>query len=128
MIVVLDSGVWISALQFGGIPQLAVLKALTVDSLAVCEQIKEEINRVLIEKMDWEPRRTIESLSFYFQDAIWVPITGNLHGVCRDPKDDMVLECAVNAGADAIVSSDKDLLTIGNYGRTRIITARGYIS
>ncbi|HEY6349076.1 MAG TPA: hypothetical protein VI636_06665 [Candidatus Angelobacter sp.] len=52
MIVVLDSGVWISALQFGGIPQLAVLKALTIDSLAVCNQIKEEIHRVLIEKMD----------------------------------------------------------------------------
>jgi len=128
VIVVLDSGVWISALQFGGIPRRAVLKALTVDSLVVCDQIKEEVNRVLIEKMEWEPRRAIESLSFYFQDAIWIPITGNLHGVCRDPKDDMVVECAVTASADAIVSGDKDLLTMGNYGHIRIINAREYVS
>lgn len=128
MIVLLDSGIWISALGFGGTPQFAVFKALTIDSFVVCDQIKEEINRVLVEKLDWESQRAEESLSFYFQDAIWVPVPGNLHGVCRDPKDDMIIECAVNGNADVIVSGDKDLLTIGNYGHIRIITAREYIS
>lgn len=128
MIVLLDSGIWISALGFGGTPQFAVFKALTIDSFVVCDQIKEEINRVLVEKLDWESQRAEESLSFYFQDAIWVPVLGNLHGVCRDPKDNMIIECAVNGNADVIVAGDKDLLTIGNYGHIRIITAREYIS
>jgi hypothetical protein len=35
--VVLDSGIWISALQFGGMPLLALEKALTVDRIATLE-------------------------------------------------------------------------------------------
>jgi putative PIN family toxin of toxin-antitoxin system len=40
---------------------------------------------------------------------------GNLNGFCRDPKDDMVLECALLAGAEIIVSGDKDLLTMNSF-------------
>src|SRR5829696_1847162 len=32
--------------------------------------------------------------------------------VCRDPKDDAILEAAVNGAADAIVTGDKDLLAL----------------
>jgi len=32
--------------------------------------------------------------------------------VCRDPKENMILEAAVAGGADWIVSGDDDLLTI----------------
>jgi len=31
---------------------------------------------------------------------------------CRDPKDNMVLEAAISARADAIVSGDEDVLTL----------------
>lgn len=34
---------------------------------------------------------------------------------CRDPKDDMVLEAAVAARADIIVSGDKDLLVLNPF-------------
>jgi hypothetical protein len=49
--VVIDSGVWISALQFGGIPLLAVETALASDQVAICSQILEEIERVLVVRM-----------------------------------------------------------------------------
>ena len=32
--------------------------------------------------------------------------------VCRDPKDDMLLECGVTAKAEILITSDKDLLAI----------------
>jgi len=35
--------------------------------------------------------------------------------VCRDPKDNMILEAAVAGGADWIVSGDDDLLTIREF-------------
>jgi predicted nucleic acid-binding protein len=33
----------------------------------------------------------------------------------RDPDDDKFIHCAVAAGADAIVSGDKDLLSLGSF-------------
>ena len=38
-----------------------------------------------------------------------------IRGVCRDPGDDIFLSCAVAAGADAIVSGDRDLLDLGAF-------------
>jgi putative PIN family toxin of toxin-antitoxin system len=43
--------------------------------------------------------------------------------VCRDPNDDEVLACARAAQADLLVSGDKDLLVLKNYGKIPIVTA-----
>lgn len=99
MIVVVDSGIWISALHFGGTPLAALEKALTEDHVAICEQIEEEVARVLSKKLGWEIKRVEESLGIYLQNVIRVPVAGTLHGACRDAKDDVIVECAVNAGA-----------------------------
>ncbi len=38
-----------------------------------------------------------------------------IEAVCRDPEDDMFLACAVEGNAHYLISSDKDLLTLGRY-------------
>lgn len=48
--------------------------------------------------------------------------TQPLSGIARDPNDDMILACAVDGGADTIVSRDKDLLALGAYRQIAIIT------
>lgn len=45
----------------------------------------------------------------------------------RDPDDDMVIACALAAKADAIVTRDKDLLSIGAYGGIEIITPEEFL-
>lgn len=127
MNVVVDSGIWISALQFGGIPLRAVQKALAVDRVVYCDEILIEITRVLTEKLDWEDKRARASLRVYLYDAVRVPIRGDVRGLCRDPKDDMVIECAVNGDARIIFTGDKDLLTVEEYKEIRILTARQYV-
>ena len=47
--------------------------------------------------------------------------------VCRDPNDDIFLECAALAKADFLVAGDKDLLTLGAYKGTRIVTPSEYL-
>jgi hypothetical protein len=54
-------------------------------------------------------------------------LTNHLAGICRDPKDDFILECAEIGRADLIVTGDKDLLSLANYGRTEIVTPRQYL-
>lgn len=51
-----------------------------------------------------------------------------LHGVCRDPKDDKFIACAVEGNADYIVTGDKDLLDLGTYEQIQIIIAREFLS
>lgn len=41
---------------------------------------------------------------------------------CRDPKDDYLLELAVQAKAIYLVSGDSDLLELKNVGDCRIMT------
>jgi putative PIN family toxin of toxin-antitoxin system len=127
VIVVLDSGVWISALHFGGTPLAAVEKALSVDEVAICDQIVSEISRVLVEKLTWESQRVRDSFSLYGHLLRHATVRGELLGICRDPKDDMVFECAINAGATLIVSGDRDLLTVGTYQTIRVVTPRAYV-
>jgi predicted nucleic acid-binding protein len=58
--------------------------------------------------------------------GIRVKIRGMVN-VCRDPNDDMFLECAALAKADLLVAGDKDLLTLDTYKGTRIITPSEYL-
>ncbi len=55
-----------------------------------------------------------------------VPAMG-LHGVRRDPKDDLILDCAVTAGARLILSGERDLLVLHPYAGIDILTPREYL-
>jgi uncharacterized protein len=46
--------------------------------------------------------------------------------ICRDPKDDYLLELARKSKADYLVTGDIDLLEIENYKGTRIITVKEF--
>jgi uncharacterized protein len=46
---------------------------------------------------------------------------------CRDPKDDKFLELAVHGRADAIVTGDKDLLTLHPFRGIAILTPADYL-
>jgi uncharacterized protein len=47
---------------------------------------------------------------------------------CRDPKDDKLLEVAINGDADAILTGDADLLILHPFHKTRILTPAEWIS
>lgn len=47
--------------------------------------------------------------------------------VCRDPKDDKLLELAVSGNADFLVTGDKDLLVLNPFRGVEIITPREFL-
>ena len=127
MIVVFDSGIWVSAMEFGGTPLEAVTRAIAQDRFAVCEQIEEEVVRVLTCKFGWEAKRVRADLAFYWLEALRVELKGTVTGICRDPKDEPILECAERAKAECIVTGDQDLLSLVSHRGIRIVTARRYV-
>lgn len=129
MIVVLDTNVWVSALQFSkhrGTPTRALEKAMSQDVIATCSEVEAEILRVLIAKFLWETQRAHEALAKILVRAIRVRLRGTVRE-CRDPNDDMFLECADRANADFLIAGDKDLLVMGSFKGTRIITPADYV-
>jgi predicted nucleic acid-binding protein len=58
--------------------------------------------------------------------AVHVQLRGTVKA-CRDPNDDMFLECALRTKADVLVAGDKDLLVLGTYKGTRILTPAQYL-
>ena len=127
VIVVFDSGIWVSAMQFGGTPLEAVIRAIAQDRFAVCDQIEEEVGRVLTSKFGWEVERVRADLAVYWLDALRVELQGTVIGICRDPKDEPILECAERAEGECIVTGDHDLLSLASYRGIRIMTARDYL-
>ncbi len=127
MIVVFDSGIWISAVQFGGVPVAALEQCVSVDRIAYCEGIHYEVLKTCERKFRLDPKPVEQILSPFLREAVWVEIEGVVAGVSRDPRDDFILECALVAGAQLIVTGDKDLLILREFRGIRIITARQYL-
>lgn len=57
-----------------------------------------------------------------------IDIKEKIHGVCRDPNDDMFLAVAVNAQAPYVVTGDKDLLALRKYKSIEIISPQEYLA
>lgn len=127
MIVVVDSGVWVSAIQFGGTPKAAIQAAYENGRICACSEILSEVSRILAEKFDIAPQRTLHWMRDYLGADGSIPIPASIPKVCRDPDDDMVLACAVAAGASAIISGDKDLLVLNPFGNIRILSPAEYL-
>jgi putative PIN family toxin of toxin-antitoxin system len=128
VIVVLDSSVWVCALRFDGVPARALKRALIIDQLAISEFIENEVIRVLVTKFGIREEFVRMRLTVLLEQVCRVETHGLLSGVCRDPNDDAVLETAVNAGAQLLVSGDKDLLILKSFRGIAIVTPAEYLS
>lgn len=115
----MDTGVLVSAYAFGGIPEKAVKKAFSKAEIYISLPLLNEYRRVPMEleaegKVNHEQLKTLVSgiAAFATRAKIVQPV--KTITVCRDPEDNMVLECCLSAGAKFLVTGDKDLLEITN--------------
>ena len=124
MIVVFDSGVWISAIARRGVPLAAITHGLETDSVLTCAELEDEVVRIMNEKFGIDGEQMRERLGGLLEKSARIVVTGRISGICRDPKDDFILECAEAGEANMIVTGDKDLLSLANYGTIEIVTPR----
>jgi putative PIN family toxin of toxin-antitoxin system len=119
--VVADTNVLVSALHAGGNPQLVLDRASRGQiDLYLSPFILQELSAALASrKFRWTATRIAEALRVLPAQVI-DPGAGRLH-VVRDEADNRILECALAARADWLVTGDRDLLQLKTYRRIKIV-------
>jgi putative PIN family toxin of toxin-antitoxin system len=82
--------------------------------------ILAEVQEKLESRVHIEHPLAVEYINRIQGIATVVNPTQKLTVVANDPDDKVILECALDANADIIVSADKDLLRLKHYGTAQI--------
>jgi len=128
--IVLDNNLLISGLLLpASIPGQAFQHALRTSEILVSEATLNELADVLSRKkfdrcVSVKDRQ--EFLRLLSRVAEIVPATYRIHA-CRDVKDNMILEVAVNGSADLLVTGDRDLLSLNPFQGIPIVTPLKYV-
>ncbi len=122
---VLDTNTLISRLLVpGGTAARAVDHALALGVPLVSDDTLAELAEVLarpqFDRYVSMPERQ-RFLQLLLGVARRVPIAHRVRA-CRDPKDDKFLHVALNGGAEAIVTGDRDLLVLDPFHGVRILS------
>lgn len=128
--VVVDTNVLVSRLLLAdSIPARAVRETRRKGTLLVSDATMEELADVLARPrfdryVSVEDRK--QFLRLLARVAEFVPIVYRVRE-CRDPKDDMFLEVALNGRADLILTGDRDLLALHPWRNIEILTPKDYL-
>ena len=130
MRVVLDTNVIVSALNFPGNERLVLELALRGRfELVLSRFILEEVAGVLTRKFDWDGERAAQVLQGIKNVAAVIDPPRLPEQIAGGHADNRILECAMAAGADYLITGDRQhLLPIGEHQGTRIINAPRFLS
>ena len=121
--VVVDINVFVSALLESKVCTF-IYEELKRDSfeLVISPQLLLEIERVVEDKKFELTGEKIRDLIVLLKRKVFlIPSETNVE-VCRDPKDNCVLECAIAGKVDIIVTGDKDLLILSPFHGIPIVS------
>jgi len=130
--VLIDTNILISAAYSrAGLPRLAFDKAVSLPSChcLICEQTLEEFRRIASQKF---PNRTSDFEGFIKQALLTmevVPVPTEAYkeeGAIRDAKDRPILRAAIKAGADILLTGDKDFTECG-LAAPKVMTAGEFV-
>jgi putative PIN family toxin of toxin-antitoxin system len=126
--VVFDNNIFISAFAVpGGKAEEVYLRVLRGDfDLCSSVAILTETAQKLREKFGWPENQIVRLLQAISKVATVIKTRAHLH-VLADEPDNRILECAVEAAADFIVTWDKHLLSLKNFQDIRIITLSNFL-
>lgn len=125
--IVLDTNIFLSALFFGGMAEkifdLVLARKL---QLYVSTELSEEIFKKL--RYFGANEAVLIKTAVVLEGCILIKPTVSI-AVCRDPKDNFLLEIAETVRADYLVTRDKDLLDLESQARkqTKIIKPEAFL-
>lgn len=129
--VVIDTNLWISMAIGSRSVSHSMLRIINDPSIEIfiSAELLEELTETLA-----KPRlvkylskeRTSQLFDLIWLKARLVPVHTSLK-VCRDPKDDFIINLAVSAGAHYIITGDNDLLVLNPVGEIQICSMSDFL-
>ena len=121
---VLDTNVLVSAIISDGKSRELLKRGITnqysiITSDLILKELLTVLRRPKFKTSEDEIHRTILAL---IRTADVVNVTSKLKAVKEDPKDDIIVETAVDGEADMIVTGDSHLLRLKTFEGIKIIT------
>jgi uncharacterized protein len=94
----------------------------------IIEEIFEVIHRPEIKKKlpDFEYSFRLDAVLAKLEEAEVFESEGEIT-ICRDPKDNKFFECGLAGDAQFIISEDRDILDVHEYGGIRTITTAEFL-
>ena len=128
MKVVFDTNVFVSALTLpDGRGDQALRKiAEGEDSLALSKQILDELLSVLARKFV-RNREELARVAVFLSNLGEIVEPAESLTVLADEPDNRIVECALAANAQLIVTGDRAMLALGEYQGIRIISLSAYL-
>jgi putative PIN family toxin of toxin-antitoxin system len=125
---VLDSNIFVSALALpGGQAGKAVLAAAEGQfELAISKPIIHEVLGVLARKFARDSEE-FARVAVFLSELGEVAQPRKTLRVLRDEPDNRILECALTAHAEFIVTGDRAMLDLGEYKAIHIVTLREFL-
>ena len=119
---VVDTNIFVSAL-LGSQTAKAIYEAFKNREfkLILSKKLFEEVKNVLHRpKLNLDSKDVAELLALIEEKAEILDISGEIHH-CRDPKDDILIQTALNAQTGFIITGDKDLRALNPFRNISII-------
>lgn len=126
---VLDTNVVISGLLFGGPPGQILELALTGEvEVATSSSLIEELEGVLQRKFPHAQQAIWDTVAILKEIAISTIPQEQVAVIPEDPTDNRVLECALSASAQTIVSGDQHLLALQTFRGIPIRSPQAFLA
>ena len=128
MRVIVDTNISISSLIGRQLASLRDLLSYPCVELIMTERLMQEVLLVAQRPKfaKYFHSEDVEQLRHWMEQNMTNVPLGDIPSRCRDPKDDYLLELAVQANAIYLVSGDSDLLDIGTIADCRIMTVQQF--
>lgn len=123
---VFDTNIYLSAILFGGNPRMCLELARSGEiELFVSRAILLEVIQKLQEKFLWSEEEIKEIIEGLIMFANIISPKEQINTIKAEPKDNRILECALEAQADYIISGDKKhLLSLKKFKGIPIISSK----
>jgi uncharacterized protein len=126
---VLDTNVIVSAaLLENSVARRAFDKAILHGQILISDDLQDELSEAILRpKFDryLSTDKRLQFLARFINLAMPISVVEQID-ICRDPKDNMILELAVDGKANCIVSGDKDLLVLNPFRGIAIMPPRAF--
>lgn len=126
--IIIDTNLWVSWLLNRKQFLLSALLLHEAIDILSSSTLEDELFEVL-ERPKFSKRLSQEQILNFRDDFKFAVSHVDVHSVvnaCKDPKDDFLLALAMDGDADFLLTGDADLLALGTFGKTQILTIRAF--